>query len=90
MTFTELKLEAKNKTTTLTLGGHRPKIDTTKMKCNISLSLSLSVFLSLSLSLSLSHVKELEKINANDVRCGALHRPLFLVKVNIMTCDQQP
>jgi hypothetical protein len=88
MTFTELKLEAKNKTTTLTLGGHRPKIDTTKMKCNISLS--LSVFLSLSLSLSLSHVKELEKINANDVRCGALHRPLFLVKVNIMTCDQQP
>ena len=80
MTFTELKLEAKNKTITLTLGGHRPKIDTTKMKCNISLSLCLS----------LSHVKELEKINANDVRCGALHRPLFLVKVNIMTCDQQP
>ena len=82
MTFTELKLEAKNKTITLTLGGHRPKIDTTKMKCNISLSLCLS--------LSLSHVKELEKINANDVRCGALHRPLLLVKVNIMTCDQQP
>ena len=76
MAFTELKMETKNKTITLTLGGHRPKIVTTKMKCNLSLSLSLSL-----------SCEAIGKKNANDVRCGALQRPLLLVKVIILFCD---
>ena len=44
--------------------------------------------LPLSLSLSLS-CEGIGKKNTNDVRCGALQRPLLLVKVIILFCDQQ-